>query len=199
MRAGTIAAFLLLASTSPGLADDCADRIARFVIGSVDAKPAEGHIISEIKGQPTTENDFVTASWKHYLYRPTVPAGGPWLLTYEGTTYQSSDQGESWKKLYSFDMDETRAAGIKTVSEQASTIRNATCGEEALDGTVHDTLEADMTNISSMTFEIHSKYWVNRDTGFVAKAVTKMTADGFESLTTQTWKLAEGLTLPIPE
>jgi hypothetical protein len=199
MRTLNFAAFLLLASTQSGLADDCADRIAQFVIGSVDSVPAEGHIISEIKGQPKTENDFVTVSWKHYLYKPTVPAGGPWLLTYDGTTYQSADEGESWKKLYSFNLEDTRAASIKTVTEQASTIRNAACGEEALDGVVHDVLEADMTNLAPQTFEIHSKYWINRDTGFVAKAATLVKSDSFESSTIQTWRLADGLTLPIPE
>jgi hypothetical protein len=124
---------------------------------------------------------------------------GDWILTYDGTMYQSSDEGKTWKTIRSFDKNETRASGIKSVKEQAGTVRNAKCGEEALDGVKHEMLEADTTNLAA-EFDVHTKYWVNRgDDDFVTRADMTMKTDSYEVFTRQVWKPAPGLTLPVPK
>jgi hypothetical protein len=199
MRNAFAAASLLLASTYPGLAEECADNFVRVLTNSGKMKPNQAHMVSQMTGQPVTENDFLSVAWDHYMVKPTKPKG-PWILTYDGTMYQSSDEGKTWKTIRSFDKNETRASGIKTVKEQAGTVRYAVCGEEELDGVKHETLEADTTNLTPSKFELHTKYWVNRNADdFVTKADTRMKGDGYEVVTTQTWKPAPELTLPIPK
>lgn len=196
MRTTIVAVALLLISAAPGRSDTCAEKFTRVLTGYENKMPVKSHIVSEMKGQPPSENDFLSVSWQHYMTKTTK---GPWYLTYDGTMFQSSDEGKSWTKVRSFDKDKTRAAGMATVKAQAGTVRNAVCGEEALDGVAHDTMEADTTNLTPQKFEIHTKYWVNRKTGFVSKTITRMTAPTYEIHTTQISSPADGLTLPVPE
>ena len=189
----------LLCLPIPALADDCRDRVVKLVIDSMTVKPSQGHLTSEIKGGQSTENTFEIAAWDHMLFKSIKPANAPWTLTYKGAMYQSSDAGKSWRKVHSFDAKEQRAIQVKNVTAQANSARNAVCGEEALNGVMHDVLEADMTYPKPRSFDIHSKYWVNRNTGFVSKAVSRMSSKNFESVTTQTWMPAEGLVLPLPK
>ena len=199
MRNLSVTAILLLVSAGPGLADDCADKFAQVLIGSQNMKPAQAHMVSRMKGQRPSESEFLTVSPDHYMTRPTIPKG-PWVLAFNGARYQSSDAGKSWQKIQTFDKDKARADAIKTVKGQAGTVRNAVCGEEELDGVLHETLEADTTNPAPNKFEIHTKYWVNRNAGdFVTRSDTTMKTSTFEMFTTQTWKKAPGLTLPKPQ
>ncbi|MCB1475861.1 MAG: hypothetical protein H6883_09310 [Rhodobiaceae bacterium] len=193
-----LAALLILALSAPAaLADDCVGRVADILKGSAGREKTMAVITTEMKGQKPTVNEFHYAKWDHYMVRMIEPAGQPLTLTHDGAMYQSADEGKSWTKVHSFDKEETRALGQKTVEEQAGSIRNAICGNEELDGKTYDTLEADMTNVSGMKFQIHSKYWVAAD-GFVVKATTLMKADNFESFTTQEWQPAPDMELPLP-
>ena len=199
MREVIVAAALLAGSSHLALADACADKFVRVLTGFQDMKPTQAHIVSQMKGQKATENDFLSVSADHYLAKPTKPKG-PWILTYDGAMYQSSDQGKSWKKIRSFDKEKQKAASRKSVQAQAATVRNVVCGEEMLNGVKHETLEADTTNLKPAKFEIHTKYWVDRANGdFVTRADTTMKAANYEIVTSQTWQPAAGLTLPKPE
>lgn len=199
MRKTIVAAALLAGSSHLALADACADKFVRVLTGFQNMKPTRAHIVSQMKGQPATENDFLSVSADHYMAKPTKPKG-PWVLTYDGAMYQSSDEGKTWKKLRSFDKDKQKAASRKSVKAQAATVRNAVCGEAMLNGVKHETLAADTTNPAPAKFEIHTKYWVDRGNGdFVTRADTTMKTSAYEIVTSQTWQRADGLTLPKPE
>lgn len=199
MRKAIVVAALLAGASHGALADACADKFVRVLTGFQDMKPTRARIVSQMKGQPATENDFLSVSADHYMAKPTKPKG-PWVLTYDGAMYQSSDAGQTWQKLRSFDKDKQKAASRKSVQAQAATVRNAVCGEAMLDGVKHETLEADTTNPAPATFEIHTKYWVDRGNGdFVTRADTTMKTSAYEIVTSQTWQRADGLTLPKPE
>ena len=190
---------LVFASSMPAFADDCRDRVVKLVIDSMTVKPSKGRLISEIKGGQSTENTFEMTAWNHTLFKSVKPAKAPWTLTYKGAMYQSSDKGKSWRKVHSFDAEKQRATQVKNVTAQAKSARNAVCGEEKYGDVMHDVLEADMTFPGPNSFDIHNKYWVDRKSGFVAKAVSRMKSKNFENVTTQTWVPAEGLSLPIPK
>jgi len=199
MRIAIVAAALLAGSSQLAFADACADKFVRVLTGFQTMKPTAAHIVSQMKGQPATENDFLSVSPDHYMAKPTKPKG-PWVLTYDGAMYQSSDEGKTWQKIRSFDKEQQKAASLKSVKAQAETVRNAVCGEAMLNGVKHETLEADTANPAPAKFEIHTKYWVDRGNGgFVTRADTTMKAANFEIVTSQTWKRDDGLTLPKPK
>ncbi|MGD9653348.1 MAG: hypothetical protein AB7L41_09020 [Flavobacteriaceae bacterium] len=201
--AGTFAGPLLalcaaLALCAPAAAEDCAARFARLTLHWMENPlPGVAHIVTEAKGQPRTENDMLFAGPGHYMVKMTEPAGA-WYLTHGGATHQSDDGGKSWKKLYAFNQEETAAAGLATVRQQVSTVRNARCGEAEFGGETVDTLEAEMTNTVNATFEIRTKYWVRRADERAVRTETLMTGLGPETLTVQEWKAAPDLTLPVP-
>ena len=200
MRKAVVTSLVLLASIRPGLAEDCGEKLSRLMIEWLEPRaPATAMMTVETKGQPTTRNEFLHLDWDKYMVKTVEPAGGPWYLTLEGTTYQSSDGGQSWTKAYSFDHNDTRAKSDESVKQQASTIENAVCGEEDLGGVKHETIEADMTSTTNTVVHIHAKYWINPDNGFVTKATSRMTMEGFENFTIQEWTAAPDLTLPSPE
>jgi hypothetical protein len=60
IRTAIAVASLLMASTCAALADDCADKFARVLTNSGKMKPNAAHIVSQMKGQPATENDFLS-------------------------------------------------------------------------------------------------------------------------------------------
>ena len=190
------AAALLLASSTPALAEDCAERVARLHVWWYEnPEPGIGHVVSETKGQPATDGEMHFVANGHYMLKQFVPAGG-WYLTHDGTTWQSTDEGASWKKLYSFDQEDTWQKGLETVKQQASTVRNAVCGEDVIDGETVDTLEADMTNTINATYEIHDKYWVRRSDERAVRTETLTTGLGPDTFFTQTWTKAPDLTIP---
>ena len=200
MKKAVVTALVLMASARPGLAEDCGEKLSRLLIEWLEPRaPATAMMTVETKGQPTTRNEFMHLDWDKYMVKTVEPAGGPWYLTLDGTTWQSGDGGQSWTKAYSFDKDDTRAKGNEMVKQQASTVANAVCSEEDLGGVMHETIEADMTNTTNMVFQIHAKYWINPDNGFVTKTTMRMTAENFENFTTQEWTAAPDLTLPSPQ
>jgi len=195
--AGLLATLAVLLTNATARADDCKDRLVHLIGGSVEARPARGLLKSEIKGGPTSENEFLTMANDHNLFKPIKPANMDWVLTYKGGRYTSSDQGKSWKKVQSFDPDEAQAAARKSVSEQAQSAKNVTCAEGTLDGKTYDTIEAELS-LPGSPATMHNKYWIDRNADFVVKSTSLTKMQGFESLTTQTWQLADDLSLPTP-
>lgn len=191
-----LALCLLLAAT-PAAADDCVDRIAAIVTDRSVDQPVEARIVTETKGQPTITNDFLIAEPGHTMFRPVDPAGMPWTLTVAGTMYNSTDGGESWTAVHSFDPDAQAAAEEAALAAQAETIANAVCDSEEVDGTTYDRLSAEMKMQGG--FDVASTWWVDPATGFVARTESRMTGNGFDSFVTQEWQPAPGLTLPVPE
>lgn len=193
-----IAGIALVASVTSGFADECADRFSKILTTFGDRHPSQGRLVTETKGQPKITNEFYFQAWDHYLFKSVEPADLPWVLTYDGTSWQSMDLGKTWRKAYSFDKDQTRQQSIAIIAAQAASIRNATCGTEELDGDTLDVLEAEMSNPPPNSFDIKTKYWVREDE-FVPQATSLLKSPSFESFVTQTWSEPEEMALPIPQ
>ena len=196
MRMVLSAAALLLALSASALAEDCAERFARLHIWWYE-NPTSGiaRVVAEPKGQPKSDGEMHFVANGHYMLKQFVPNGG-WYLTHDGTTWQSTDEGKSWKKLYSFNQEDTWKAGLETVKQQSSTVRNAVCGKDEVDGELVDTLEVDMTNTVNATFEIHEKVWVRRSDERSVRCEMLTTGLGPDTFTTQTWKQVPELFIP---
>lgn len=200
MRILLLSAAILVAANPAARADACKDRFIENRMASLAAPPPGiGHIVSQTKGGQATENEYWSAAWDHGLFKPIKPANMPWTLTYKGAMYNSTDAGKSWKKVHSFDADKQRAQNNETVKKQLGSAKNVVCGEEEIDGVVHDTFETDQENNEHAHFTTHDKYWVDRKTGYVVKSTTLLKQGNIEMFTTQNWTHRPGLELPVPE
>lgn len=189
---------LLVATAQPGLAETCQERFVRLMIDGNGDGPVKIHVTQEIKGGPTSTNWFFQADPGHWMTQPIEPAGQPWVLTYEDVMYTSTDGGKSWTKLRDLDSAQNAESAKANMRENAATTRNAACGEDTIEGTGYDTVEADFDTLQNFKTENHFKYWVARDSEFIARVTYAMKGAGFESLTTQVLETAPGLTLPTP-
>ncbi|MEO1160327.1 MAG: hypothetical protein AAFW74_07690 [Pseudomonadota bacterium] len=199
MRRTFAASVILLATAQPGLADPCKEKFAQLMIHGNGGQPAIIHITSEPKGGQVSKNDFFFKATGHWMTVMTDPANQPITLAYENKMYTSSDDGKSWKKVRHMDSEKNRLENLKNQEANAKTIKNAACGEEMLDGVIHDTVEADFDTVQQHKSSNHYKYWVNRKTGWISKATYDSKSSGYESFTTQLLKMAPDLKLPMPE
>ena len=194
-----IAIAVLFAAGQSASADACKEKFLANRMASLEqSPPGLGHIVSEMKGGQTTENEYHSAAWDHGLFKPIKPANMPWTLTYKGAMYNSTDQGKTWKKVHSFDAEKQRALNNETVKKQLASTKNLVCGEETIDGVTYDTFEFDQENTEHAHFTTHDKYWVDRKTGYVVKSTTLLKQGKMETFTTQHWTHKPGLTLPVP-
>ncbi len=196
----SIAAALLLlsASATPGLAESCQDRFVRLMMDGNGNQPVKINVTQEIKGAPASRNIFYRLSPDHWMTEMVEPAGMPWTLEYANVMYTSADGGKTWTKVREMDSQRDDEAARAAREENAKTVRNAVCGEEAIDGVMHDVVEADYDTLQNFKIENHFKYWIARDNGFIAKMVYVMKGQGFESRSTQIIEPAPDLTLPMP-
>lgn len=200
MKPAGLAAVLALASIVPASADECRDRFARYLESTIDSRrPGKAHIVTEIKGGPTTENEFLFVSQDHHMHKTMKPAGVAWTLTYMGAMYISADEGKTWTKKLDFDRAKRRAETETMLKTQAASARNTVCGEDVIDGRPHDTYEADIGDNKIMPIEAHAKYWVDRKTGETTKTVSVMKGSGIESRSTQNWQPDPSMSLPMPK
>ena len=79
-------------------------------------------------------------------------------------------QGKSWQKVRTLDSAQNTDEATKKREDDAKSARNIACGEEEIDGVVYDVVEGDHTATAGMTLENHNKYWVARDSGWIARA-----------------------------
>lgn len=199
MRLAFAALALLLASTQPGLADPCKEKFAQLLIHGNGDQPAIIRITSEPKGGQVSKNDFFFKTTGHWMTVMTEPANQPRTLAYNNKMYTSSDGGKTWKKVREMNSEQNRLNNIKNQEANAKTVKNAVCGEEMLDGVLHDTVEADFDTVQQYKSSNHYKYWVNRDTGRITKSTYDTKTSNYESFTTQLIEAAPDLTLPTPE
>ena len=192
-----IATFLISAGSA--FADDCRDRFIKLLTVGNDEGPVKIHVTQEIKGAPASKNVFYQVTTGHWMTEMVEPATQDWVLTYDNTMYTSSDKGESWKKIRTLDSENNEEVARKNLTENSATTRNAVCGQEEVDGVLHDTVEADYDTLQNFKTENHFKYWVHPETGWITKATYLVKGQGFESFTTQLPTPAPGLELPTPE
>ena len=199
MKSTVFATLFLVASFDYGMAESCHDTFVRLLLDGNGDDPVKIHVMQKIKGAPTMTNYFYQAEPGHWQTEVIDPAGQDWVLTWNNTMYTSSDKGKSWKKLRTVDSENDRKLARKNMQENARTVENAVCGEEALGGVMHDTVEADFETLQNFKTENHHKYWLAKENGYIAKAVYQVKGKGFESVTTQQLEPAPDLTLPTPE
>ncbi|KPB01806.1 hypothetical protein [Ahrensia marina] len=192
---------LLLLCFTPqlGYADDCRDRFTRLLIHGNGDEPVKIHVTQEIVGGQTSTNYFYQSEPGHWMTEMLVPKSQPWVLTHDNVMYSSQDKGESWTELRMLDSGNNQANAKDGLREDAKTANNAVCGEDTLDGVVHDTVEADYLSQRGAVTEVHAKYWVDRESGYITKTFYHMKNNGFESMTTQLIERAPDLILPVPE
>ncbi len=190
---------LLVASVTPGFANPCHEKFAQLLIHGNGDRPSIIRITTEPKGGQVSKNDFFFKTTGHWMTVMTEPANQPVTLAYDNKMYTSSDNGKSWKKVRDMDSEKNRLDNIRNQEANAKTIKNAVCGEELLDGVMHDTIEADFDTVQQYKSSNHYKYWVNRETGRITKSTYDSKSSGYESFTTQVIEDAPDLTLPMPE
>lgn len=189
---------LLVVSVAPSLAESCQDRFVRLMMDGNGNEPVKIHVTQEITGAPASRNIFYRLSPAHWMTEMVEPAGMPWTLEYANVMYTSADGGKTWTKVREMDSQKDDDVARAAREENAKTVRNAVCGEEAIDGVMHDVVEADYDTLQAFKTENHFKYWIARDSGFIVKAVYAMKGNGFESRSTQRIERAPDLTLPTP-
>jgi hypothetical protein len=198
MKSGQLAVILVLASGQAAFADPCQDRFTELYLQLDQGVPTRTAVTTAFKGAPESKNDFLYLNADHYMTVPTSPAG-PWVLSYENVLYQSADEGKSWEKIREMETGQNADQARADKLANAQTIRNATCGEEELDGEAVEVVAADITVSQGMVTENRYTYFVRRSDAFIVKAVYDTKAPNFEMVTTQEIEQDPELTLPSPE
>nr|WP_321445749.1 hypothetical protein [uncultured Cohaesibacter sp.] len=180
-------------------AQTCLDRFKMLLENGNGDDPVKIHVTQEIVGGMKSTNYFYQAKPGHWMSEMIEPATMPWTLTYDNVMYSSADQGKSWTKVREMDSAANAKAAKEQMQANLKTARDAACSEEELDGVMHTTIEGAYTAAGGFKTENQNKYWVNPNTGFIAKAFYHMKADNFESKTTQMIEAAPDLDLPKPQ
>lgn len=196
-----IALVTSLLSLLPALAhaDSCLDRFKMLLVKGNGDGAVKIHVTQEIVGGMTSTNYFYQSEPGHWMSEMIKPASMQWTLAYDDVMYSSADKGKSWTKVREMDSAANAKAAKEQMQANLQTARDASCGEEELDGVMHETVAGTYSASGSFKTENHHKYWVNSDTGSIAKAFYHMKADNFESKTTQMIEAAPDLDLPKPQ
>jgi len=194
-----VSTILTVISMQPALADSCQETFVRLLVDGNGDGPVKIHVTQEMKGGPTTKNIFYQAAPGHWMTEMVDPADQAWVLTYDNVMYTSSDKGETWDKVRELDSESNQDNAKADLKANAATAKNASCGQEDLDGVMHDVVEADFETLQAFKTKNHYKYWVNPETGYIAKVIYAMKGEGFESVSTQSIEAAPDLVLPTPE
>ena len=189
-----LAAAALLASTQFSVAETCQEKFVRLLVDGNANVPTKIDIVTEPKNGAVTKNEFFYQKTGHWMTVMTEPVQ-PITLAYNNTMYTSSDKGKTWKKIRSMDSEKNEKIGRENRVENAKTVKNAVCGEEELDGVMHDTVEAEFTNMQFNKSQNRYKYWINRETEWI----TKVVYHSQYSVTTQVISPDPDMALPTPK
>ncbi|MCG6859303.1 MAG: hypothetical protein LJE67_14685 [Salaquimonas sp.] len=193
-----LVAAVLLASVQPCLAETCQEKFVRVMTErNSSSEPVRIHVTQEIVGGMKSANWNLQDGKGNWRTEMIDPETMPWSMVVDNVLYSSSDKGATWKKEREMDTGASPETVAAMLAERAKSVRDAECGEEELDGAMYETVAAgyDMNG----GYEVQDKYWINPDTGFIPKLVTKMKGSGFESLSTQLIEPAPGLEITKPE
>ena len=188
---------ILLAGIQSTLADECKDQFIRLMTDRTTKEPTKVLLTQQIKGGAKTVNWNYQDGKGNWLTQMVVPANVPWSLGLDDALYTSADKGQTWSKVR--DMSSENEAHQTSLDERAATVENAQCADAELDGVMHRTVEADYKMLGSFEADIHDKFWVNSETGYVPRLETKMKSTVFESFIIQELEPAPDLVMPTPE
>lgn len=194
MRVTLASLCLVLTSLAPASAETCEEAFIRLMTDRTAKEPTKILVTQQIKGGMKTVNWNYQDGDGNWLTEIIEPDNAQWSMGLDNILYTSSDKGESWNKVR--EMEDQNAAHQKSLEERAATVTNAECGEEELNGVVHRTVEADYRMQGSFDAEIHDKFWVNTETGYVPRLETTMTNTAFESFVVQELEPAPDLEFP---
>ncbi|MEP1209219.1 MAG: hypothetical protein ABJM29_06025 [Rhizobiaceae bacterium] len=197
MKSHLLAAIILIAGAPNALAESCRESFVRLMTERTTKEPTKILVTQEIKGGAKTVNWNYQDGKGNWRTEMVDPANAPWSMGLDDVLYTSSDKGKSWTKIR--DMDKQNEAHQKSMEERAATVANEQCGEADLDGVVHRTVEADYKMLGSFEADIHDKFWVNTETGYVPRLETTMKNTAFESFVVQTLEPAPDLILSLQD
>ncbi len=190
---------MLICTLEVASAKSCREKFVELLTKGNAEGPVKIHATQEIVGGPTTTNYFYQLETGHWMTEMIEPANQAWVLTYNDTMFTSNDKGETWQKLRELDSSANAENTNQNLLENAATTREEVCGSEEIDGVTYSTVEATYDHLQNFKTENRHKYWVDPDTGWIARAYYHIKATGFESKTTQLISKAPDLQLPKPE
>lgn len=201
MRSGFLGVCWALALYLPNAAsaETCEETFVRLLADGNGAGPTRTQITQEIKGGMTSRSYFYSISPTHWMSETIEPQNLPSVLVHGDVMFISADKGKSWQKLRTIDSEGNLADAKNAAEKDSQTATNPSCGEETLGEVPHDTAEALYTLHAAEGMNNRAKFWVNRETGFISRAVYEIKGGGFESTTTQLIWAAPGLALPEPQ
>ncbi|HOV04088.1 MAG TPA: hypothetical protein PLJ34_04730 [Hyphomicrobiales bacterium] len=200
MRSAIAAVLVLCAVSGPGLADECRDRFASLLAkGNPDDVAVKTHITQKVGGAPETRNYNYWDGTGDWMSEMIEPDNIPWSMARGDTLYMSTDKGKSWSKVRTLDAEQNKEDVDARRAEEAKTVRNTTCGEEEIDGVRYRVVEGDYTSMLPITYEHHNKYWLEPDTGWIARVSYETIGQGIEFSVLQVVERAPDLVLPKPE
>jgi hypothetical protein len=194
-------AFVLAAA--PAQADEaaCKERFVKLLVGgNASTEPVRIHVTQTYAGN-TTENYFYSMGPDSGdgMMQPLKNSGSMWVMFRDRKMYTSQDGGKTWKFGRELDAASDPAVTKEKLRTDSATAANTVCGEDALDGVAHETVEGEYVSSLMQGAKVYHKYWVNRDTGWISKTVTRSMAAGKESIGTQVLEPAPGFELPKVE
>lgn len=197
-RFALIPALLSLASMVQ--ADACHDRFTALLVeGNDKMGPTLIHITQEIVGGETSLTDHHSDGDGNGMSEAIDPANHPWSLFVGDKMYMSNDKGATWSFLSTFDSESARENNKIATAKDALTARDLSCGEETLNGIVHEVTEGTYTSSVIAGADIYEKLWVVPKTRWISKSYRHVMMDSFESKTTQVIETHPNLDLPNPE
>lgn len=193
------ATFLLLCSTQLAQSDTCRDKFISIVTDQTPKGPIKTDATTKLDSGVVMKNKFYQTELDHWMSEGVEPKGMPWTLSYKHAMYTSVDKGKTWKKLKALDSEKARQDAWNNLVEEAKSTKNTLCGEEEIDGVVYDWVEGEYSSHLNAKAEYRNKYWVNRQTKWVTKAIYEVTGAKYKSTVSQLIEKAPDLSLPIPE
>lgn len=192
-----IITILALGCAGPALAETCEETFVRVFTDRAPKGPIKIHITQQMKGAKPTRNINYQTGTGDWMTEMVDPANMPWTLVTGDVMYVSSDKGQSWKKLRAVDTAQNTQGMLDDMKAAANAARNVTCGQEEVDGVAYTTVQADYA-LPKLKSEHTDKFWINAETGWLAKSETLTRMSGIEVTATQVIEKAPGLTLPTP-
>lgn len=198
MKITSIAILFFMGANVIASAGECRDRFISILTDVAPKGPLKMIVTSHLNGATTMKSEFLQMGLDHWLNKGIEPQGMPSTLAYNHSMYNSFDNGKSWRKKSDLDAEKARRDSLKLLSEEVKSTRNAICGEVKIDGIAYDWVEADYNSLRDKETKYHNKYWINKETGWLAKTSNQIDNPNYKTLVIQTIDKAPNLSLPKP-
>lgn len=148
----------------------------------------DGQVMQEQRGAYVDETHFVNESLRHNYW--TMVRGNDEYRSRDGKTWEKFKvRAEGWA-------ERARAYGKKIIEE----VSDASCGEtEKLDGKTYKIYTYTHTAMAPAPIRTNNKIYVEPDTGWRYRWISKLTATKPETVLTNTFTRDKSITLPDPE